>query len=72
MADGVKLLDVVAITGDLPEKQLRSGQVGTVVERLSENVFEVEFIDNDGRAYAFAALPAAKLMILHYESAHRR
>ena len=69
MAEGVKLLDVVAITEDLPEKRLRSGQVGTVVERLSENVFEVEFNDNEGRAYAFAALPAAKLIVLHYESA---
>ncbi len=72
MADAVKLLDVVAITEDLPKKGLRSGQVGTVVERLRENVFEVEFNDNEGRAYAFAALPAAKLMLLHYESAHRQ
>ena len=72
MADGVKLLDVVAITRDLPEKKLRSGQVGTVVERLSENVFEVEFTDNEGRAYAFAALPTAKLIVLHYEFAHRQ
>ncbi|MCH8168750.1 MAG: DUF4926 domain-containing protein, partial [Proteobacteria bacterium] len=53
-----RLLDSVAPTDDLIERGLRRGQVGTVVELLDEDVFEVEFSDNDGRAYALLALRA--------------
>lgn len=34
MNQGIKLLDVVALTEDLPDRKLRRGQVGTVVELL--------------------------------------
>ena len=67
MAQFIKLLDVVALTGDLPERGLRRGQVGTVVEQLAPDVFEVEFSDDDGRTYATAALPAPQLLVLHYK-----
>lgn len=62
----IQLLDVVALTQDLPDKGLARGQVGTVVETLAQNVFEVEFCDNDGRTYAMLAVRAEQLMILHY------
>lgn len=32
-------------------------------------VFEVEFSDNEGRAYASLALPAIQLMVLRHEPA---
>jgi hypothetical protein len=64
---GVHLLDVVALTADVPEKGLPRGQVGTVVEMLAPGVFEVEFSDDAGRTYAQAALPEAGLMVLFYE-----
>jgi hypothetical protein len=42
----IKLLDVVALTTDLPEYNLFRGQVGTVVEILRDgSAFEVEFSD---------------------------
>jgi hypothetical protein len=63
----IKLLDVVALIQDLPERGLQRGQVGTVVEELAPDVFEVEFSDNNGRTYATLALKAAQLMQLHYE-----
>ena len=63
----IELLDVVALTEDLPERKLRRGQVGTVVELLRPDVFEVEFTDNDGRAFASLALHAKQLLVLHYE-----
>jgi hypothetical protein len=69
MKTKVKLLDVVALTDDLPECELQSGQVGTVVEFLAPDVYEVEFIDNDGRTYAELAVRADKLLVLHYEPA---
>ncbi len=65
MNDDIELLDVVALTEDLPERRLRRGQVGTIVEVLTPGVYEVEFSDNEGRTYAQLALPARQLMALH-------
>ena len=63
----IRLLDVVALTEDLPERKLSRGQVGTVVELLSPGVFEVEFSDNEGRTYASLSLRGYQLIVLHYE-----
>jgi hypothetical protein len=62
-----QLLDVVALTDDLPDRSLVRGQVGTIVESLAPDVFEVPFCDNDGRTYATLALKASQLMVLHHE-----
>lgn len=45
----IKLLDVVALTEDLPELKLDRGQVGTIVEVYEPESFEVEFSDAQGR-----------------------
>ena len=64
----IELLDVVALTGDLPEYNLRRGQVGTVVEILADGkAFEVEFSDRDGRTYESVGLRPDQIMVLHYE-----
>lgn len=63
----MKLMDVVALLHDVPPKGLSQGQVGTAVEDLGGGVFEVEFADLDGRAYAFAPLAAQDVMVLHHE-----
>ena len=67
MHDEPQLLDVVALLEDLPERGLRRGQVGTVVEALAPGVFEVEFSDDSGHAYALLALRAEQVILLHYE-----
>ena len=60
----IKLLDVVALTGDLPEYNLRGGQVGTVVEILADgNAFEVEFSARDGRTYESVGLSPDQITI---------
>ncbi|MDT4952286.1 MAG: hypothetical protein QOJ02_424 [Acidobacteriota bacterium] len=64
--DEIKLLDVVALLENLPEQDLRRGEVGTVVEKWKEDAFEIEFSDDTGEAYAFAAVPAEKLMKLYF------
>jgi len=66
MTPEIHLLDVVALTADLPDKGLLRGQVGTVVEILSPGVFEVEFSDEQGRTYAQSALRENQLLVLHY------
>jgi hypothetical protein len=65
--DTIRLLDVVALTADLPDRSLFRGQVGTVVETLSPGVFEVEFSDDQGHSYAQLALRGSQLMVLHYQ-----
>lgn len=61
-----QLLDVVALLEDLPEEGLYRGQVGTIVELLENDIFEVEFNDDEGQTYAMLPLPAHQLMMLHY------
>jgi len=67
MKQKVKLLDVVALTQELPNRDLSLGQVGTVVEVFAPDVYEVEFTDNDGRAFAEFVVRAEQLLVLHYE-----
>ena len=64
--DEIKILDVVALIENLDAKGLRRGDVGTVVEKWKDDVFEVEFSDNTGKAYAFAALRPEQMMKLHF------
>ena len=45
MQNSIKLLDVVALTEDLPDRGLQRGQVGTVVESLGPGVYAVELTD---------------------------
>jgi hypothetical protein len=66
MSSAIDLLDVVALTEELPEHGLCRGQVGTVVEFLAPDVFEVEFSDDGGRTYASLALRSMQIMVLHY------
>jgi len=67
MNEAVDILGVVALTDDLPGRGLYKGQVGTVVESLAPGVFEVEFSDEEGRAYASLALEERQLLVLRYE-----
>lgn len=63
-----KLLDVVALTMDLPDKNLWRGQVGTIVEILANGAaFEVEFCDREGRTFESLGLRPDQFMVLHYE-----
>ncbi|MDH5252209.1 MAG: DUF4926 domain-containing protein [Nitrospira sp.] len=65
----IRVLDVVALTEDISDRGLLRGQVGTVVESLDPGVFEVEFVDNDGKTYAMLPLKSSQLLVLHYQPA---
>jgi hypothetical protein len=64
-----KLLDVVALLEDLPARGLVRGQVGTIVETLGPDVFEVEFTESNGRTYATLALNSSQFLLLYPEVA---
>ncbi|GAP97088.1 DUF4926 domain-containing protein [Leptolyngbya sp. NIES-2104] len=64
----MKLLDVVALTKDLPKQSIYKGQVGMIVEAYDSDTFEVEFVDLQGKTYAVETLNADQVMQLHYRS----
>jgi hypothetical protein len=64
----LQLLDVVALTVDLPEYKLLRGQVGTIVDLLAGGAaFEVEFSDQNGQTYESVGLTPEQIMVLHFE-----
>ncbi len=62
----LNLLDVVVLTEDLPQNALVRGQVGTIVETLAPDIYEVEFSDDAGQTYAMLPLHSSQLLLLHY------
>ena len=69
--DRIEPLSVVALLEDVPSRGLLRGQVCTVVEVLAPDVFEVEFIDNQGRTYGCYALNSNQLIRVHHEPVPR-
>lgn len=63
--------DVIALLEDLPQHNLKRGQVGTIVEEWEPGVFEVEFADTHGVAYAMVALRADQIMLLRWQPAEQ-
>ncbi|MEM1168936.1 MAG: DUF4926 domain-containing protein [Cyanobacteria bacterium P01_H01_bin.35] len=71
----LKELDIVALTEERQIKHfeigapitLYKGQVRTIVREYDNNVFEVDFSNNDGTTYAMEAVPHHQLMLLYYE-----
>jgi len=61
----IKLLDTVALVQDIPSRKLKRGEVGTIVEILAPEVYEVEFCDDEGQTYAELALRSSQLIPLH-------
>lgn len=61
----IELLDTVALSHDIPERNLKQGEVGVVVELLEPDAFEVEFSDDQGETYAEFALRNDQLIVLH-------
>jgi hypothetical protein len=60
----IKLLEPVALTEDLPQRKLRAGEVGTVVELLGDDAYEVEFCNDRGETYAELALRGDRIVPL--------
>jgi Domain of unknown function (DUF4926) len=62
----LNLLEVVVLKEPLSEHHLQAGQVGTIVEILAPDVYEIDFSDDDGQTYAMLPLHASQLLKLHY------
>lgn len=58
--------DLVALTENRPEHDLRTGDVGAIVHCYGNaDEFEVEFIDERGRTKCVATVPLAQMMKLN-------
>ena len=69
MEKNLRLLDVVALLVDIPNEKLSIGQVGTIVELLADDVFEVEFADTKGHTLITCAVETNDFLKLTHELA---
>lgn len=70
MSTTIRLLDIVALTTDLPDHDLHRGEIGTVVECHTGDAFEVEFVARDGYTYALVTLHSDQLICLRQKREH--
>lgn len=67
-------LDCIVLTTDIPEYELRVGDIGTIVMvHEAGQSFEVEFVALDGETLAIACLSSTQIRpVMHHEIAHAR
>ena len=64
----IKLLDVVELTQDVPEHNLKRGYIGTVVEILSNGeAYEVEFSNTNGQMFKCVSFLDSQLRVIPHE-----
>lgn len=56
-----KLLETVVLASDIPERGLRAGDLGAVVQIYEPDGFEVEFVTADGKTQALLTLCASSI-----------
>lgn len=59
----------IAVLNDQPRLHLTRGQVGVIKRRTAPGVYEVEFADASGTAYALMTLHAGQMLLLHWQPA---
>lgn len=67
MEQNIKNLDVVALLQPIEKEGLLKGQVGTVVEQLAKDIFEIEFCDRQGKTLVMLPVKRKDLLLLKYE-----
>jgi len=65
-----EMFDTVELLVDLPDVQLHAGAQGAIVQAYSEDVFEVEFIDEAGQTLALGALSTTQFIVVWRNANH--
>jgi hypothetical protein len=58
------LFDVVELLVDVPESNLRAGDRGAVVEKYSDQAYEVEFANSKGETLALCTLSNEQMLVI--------
>ncbi len=58
------LFDIIELTIDLPEHGLRAGMRGTIVDKHTDDAYEVEFIDEHGETIDFLSLYSDQFFVV--------
>lgn len=58
------LYDVVELLADLPEYRLYAGAQGTLVNQHTDNIFEVEFANDDGETVGLHSLSLTLFIVV--------
>jgi Domain of unknown function (DUF4926) len=70
MINTIQLLDVVALAENLPKQNLWRGEIGAVVECYPDDVYEVEFVAQDGYTYALVTVRGEQFIPLRQKRDH--
>lgn len=63
----IKIFDIVALLDNISKNSLKKGQVGTVVEVLDDDVYEIEFSNNRGETIITTSVKASNLLVLEFD-----
>lgn len=56
-----QMLDTVVLSTDIPEKGLKQGDVGAIVEVYDQEHYEVEFVTGAGQTLALLTLAGSQI-----------
>ncbi|MFO0047137.1 MAG: DUF4926 domain-containing protein [Pseudanabaena sp.] len=65
-----ELYDVIELLTDLPQVDIKAGQLGTIVEKHNENAYEVEFSNSKGETLAFLAVKTNQFIVVWKSKTH--
>jgi Domain of unknown function (DUF4926) len=64
------LFDVIELLVDVPESNLRAGDRGAVVEKHSDQAYEVEFTNSQGETLTLCTLFAEQMLVIWQARTH--
>ncbi len=59
-----KIGDIIELTKDIPKRKLRSGDRGTIIHSHNDDVYEIEFSDENGETIDFLALSTKQFIVV--------
>ncbi|NJL89956.1 MAG: DUF4926 domain-containing protein [Coleofasciculaceae cyanobacterium SM2_1_6] len=65
-----ELYDVIELLIDLPQVAIKAGQLGTIVDKHNENVYEVEFSNSQGETLAFLSVKTNQFIVVWKSETH--
>ncbi len=63
--------DVIELTVDIPERNLQAGRQGTIVHTHHDDVYEVEFTNDEGETLDFLAIRAEQFIVVWRVETHQ-